>query len=193
MRVSNLLLVLLFAFGLIYTGCEKSEDKSDTGNETATTEQAESTGEKAGEAVEGVVEKSEELHSSQVEELNKKAPAEIATELWNLIQTEQYQQWKEMPGPGTFNKDADKKKMYMKTYANGLAYETIEKKSKSLPPGSIIVKEKYDDQDQLQSISAMINLGGNDPKDINWFWAQYSPDGKTLKTGQSGPGIKSAQ
>jgi hypothetical protein len=81
----------------------------------------------------------------------------------------------------------------MKTYANDIAYETIEKKSGSLPPGSIIVKEKYDDQDQLQSISAMINLGGSDPKDINWFWAQYSPDGKLLKSGQTGPGIKSAQ
>lgn len=193
MRVSNSLLVLLFAFGLIYAGCEKSEDKSDTGNETATTEQTESTGEKAEEAVEGVIEKSKELHSSQVEELNKKAPAEIATELWSLIQTEQYQQWKELPSPDVLNKDADKKKIYTKTYANDIAYETIEQKSKSLPPGSIIVKEKYDDQDQLQSISAMINLGGSDPKDINWFWAQYSPDGKLLKSGQSGPGIKSAQ
>jgi hypothetical protein len=56
-----------------------------------------------------------------------------------------------------------------------------------------MVKERYDDQDQLQTISASINLGGNDPQDINWFWAQYSPDGKVLKSGQSGPGIKSAQ
>ena len=81
MRVSNLLLVLLFAFGLICTGCEKSEDKSDTGNETATTGQVESAGEKAGEAVEGAVKKSEDMHAAQVTELNKKAPAEIATEL----------------------------------------------------------------------------------------------------------------
>lgn len=110
MRASNLLLVLLFAFGLIYAGCEKSENKSDTGNETATTGQTESLGEKAGADVEDVVKKSEEMHASQVEELNKKAPDEIATELWNLIQTEQYQQWKEMPAPGPFNKDADKKK-----------------------------------------------------------------------------------
>lgn len=193
MRASNLLLLLLLAFGLIYAGCEKSEDKSDTGNDTATTEQAEGVGEKAEEAVEGAVKKSEEMHQTQVAELNKKAPEEIATELWTLINTEQYQQWKEMPGPGALIEDADKKKSYTKTYANDIAYATIEQKSKSLPPGSIIVKEKYDDQDQLQSISAMINLGGDDPKDINWFWAQYSPDGKLLNSGQSGPGIKSAQ
>ncbi|MEW6145138.1 MAG: hypothetical protein AB1598_08995 [Thermodesulfobacteriota bacterium] len=194
MRASNLLLVLLFAFGLICAGCEKSEDKSDTGTGTAATGQAESAGEKVEEAVEGVVEKSEEMHEAQVAELSKKSPGEIATELWTLINTEQYQQWKVMPGPSSFyKKDDDKKKTSVKTYVNTIAYEAMEEKNKSLPPGSIMVKERYDDQDQLQTISATINLGGNDPKDINWFWAQYSPDGKVLKSGHTGPGVKSAQ
>lgn len=192
MRTSNFLLVVLFAFGLICVGCEKSEDKSDTGNETATTEQTEGAVEKAEQAAEGVVEKSEEMHQTQVAELNKKAPAEIATELWTLINTEQYQQWKEMPGKSNYHQGSENAKTTAKTYANDLAYQAMQQQSTTLPPGSIVVKEMYDDQDQLQSVSAMINLGGNDPKDINWFWAQYSPDGKLLKSGQSGPGIKSA-
>jgi hypothetical protein len=192
MRASNLLLVLLFAFGLIYAGCEKSEDKTDTG--TAATGQAESAVEEVEDAVEGVVEKSEEMHSAQVAELGKKAPGEIATELWTLINTEQYRQWKEMPGPSSFyKKDDDKNKTSVKTYVNAIAYEAMEGKNKPLPPGSIMVKERYDDQGQLQTISATINLGGSDPKDINWFWAQYSPDGKVLKSGQTGQGVKSAQ
>ena len=193
MRASNLLLALLFTAALIYAGCERSENKSDNTNKTATTEQAEGAGEKVEDAVEGVIEKSEELHASQVEELNKKAPAEITAELWNLIQTEEYQHWKGMPGPSSLNKDSDKMKTYLKTYVNDIAYQTMEKKSMSLPPGSIIVKERYDDQDQLQSISAIINLGGNDSEHMNWFWAQYSPDGKPLKMGQSGQGTKSAR
>ncbi len=192
MRASNFLLAALFACGLICVGCEKSGDKSDTGNETATTEQAEGLGQKAEEAAEDVVEKSEEMHQTQGAELNKKAPAEIATELWTLINTEQYQQWKEMSGQGNYQQGSENPKTTAKTYANDLAYEAMQQKSTTLPPGSIVVKEKYDDQDQIQSISAMINLGGNDPKDVNWFWAQYSPDGKLLKSGQSGTGIKSA-
>lgn len=192
MRASKLLLAMLFTFGLIYAGCGKSEDKSDTGKETATTEQNAGVEEKVEEKVEDVEKKSEEMHATQVEKLKQKAPEEIAPELWNLIQTEEYQQWKELPGTGMLTKDADKKTLKMKTYVNDIAYATMEQKGKSLPPGSILVKERYDDQDQLQTISAMINLGGNDPKDINWFWARYSPDGKPLKWGETGKGIKSA-
>ncbi len=193
MRISSFALAFMLAFGLVITGCEKSDDKADTGNDTATTEKAEGVGDAVEKAAEDVVKKSEEMHQAQVAELNKKAPGEIATELWTLINTEQYREWKEMPGRSSDDKDAGTSKKNTKAYANDLAAKALEQKSKTLPPGSIVVKEKYDDQDQLQSISAVINLGGNDPADTNWFWAQYSPDGKVLKSGQSVPGIESAQ
>lgn len=199
MRASSFLAVALFALCLIYAGCEKSDNKSDTQKETSTTERvkenisetADKAGKGAEEAVEDVAEKSKEMHETQVEELNKKAPAEIATELWNQMQTEEYKHWKEIPAAQSLNKGSEKKKQYIKTYINDLANNAIESHAKSLPPGSIVVKERYDDQDQLQIISAMINLGGNDPQDINWFWAQYSPDGKALKMGETGKGVKS--
>jgi len=191
MKASKLLLALLVTFCLVYIGCKNSENKTDTGNETPAAEQNTGVGEKVEEAVEDVEQKSEQMHADQVKKLNEKAPEEIAPELWNLIQTEEYQQWKELPGTGMVTKDASKKALKMKSYVNDIAYDSIQNKSKTLPPGSIIVKERYDDQDQLQTISAMINLGGNDPKDINWFWAQYSPDGKPLKWGETGKGIKS--
>jgi hypothetical protein len=192
MKASKLLLALLVTFCLVYTGCKNSENKTDTGKETAATEQKTGAGEKVEEAVEDVEKKSEEMHAGQVEKLNQKAPEEIAPELWNLIQTEEYQQWKELPGTGMVSKDVNKKVLKMKTYVNDIAYDSMQKKEKTLPPGSILVKERYDDQDQLQTISAMINLGGNDPRDINWFWAQYSLDGKPLKWGETGKGVKSA-
>ena len=199
MRASSFLVVLLFALCLIYAGCGKSDNKSVTGQKSSTSERveqdvtktADKVGEEAKVAVGDVAKKSEEIHEAQVEELRKKAPAEVATELWNLIQTEEYQHWKSMPGTEMLNKDAATKKLYFKTYMNDLALNAVANKSKALPPGSIIVKERYDDQNQLQSISAMINLGRSDPKDINWFWAQYSPDGKALKMGETGKGVRS--
>ena len=200
MRVSSCLLVLLVAFCLIYVGCEKSENKSDTGRkdsneeniEKDVTKTADKAGHEAEEAVEDVAKKSEEMHKTQLEDLRKKAPSDVAPELWNLIQTEEYQQWKSMPSVGKLNEESAAKKGYFKTYMNGTALSALENKSKTLPPGSIIVKERYDSQDQLQTISAMMNLGGNDSNDINWFWAQYSPDGKVLKSGETGKGVKSA-
>lgn len=193
MKASKLLLALLITFALAYAGCEKPGDKSDTGTETATTGQDTGVVEKVEEAVEDVEKKTEEMHAAQVEKLREKAPEEIATELWDLIQKEQYTQWKELPGTGMLTKSAENKKVTMKSYANDIAYQAMEKKEKTLPPGSMVVKQRYDDQDQLLTVSAMINLGGNDPKDINWFWAQYSPDGKPLKWGETGKGVKSAQ
>jgi hypothetical protein len=201
MRASSFIVISLIALCLIYAGCEKSENKSDSGKKASTaetvekdvTKTADDVGEGAKEAVEDVTKKSEEMHGAQVEELRKKAPSEVAAELWNLIQTEEYENWKSMPGTNTLDKDAAEKKAYFKTYMNSTAVSALDAKSKSLPPGSIIVKEKYDDQDQLQTISAMMNLGGSDPKDLNWFWAQYSPAGKPLKWGETGKGVKSAQ
>ena len=192
MKASKLLLAVLLTLALAYSGCEKSGEKSDTGSDTATTEQETGVVKDVDEAVEDVVEKSEEMHDAQVEKLNEKAPEEIAAELWSLIQKEQYKQWKELPGTGMLTKSAENKKVTTKSYVNNIAYQAVEKKEKSLPPGSIVVKERYDDQDQLEAISAMINLGGNNPTDINWFWAKYSPDGKPLKYGETGKGVKSA-
>lgn len=192
MKASKLLLALFLTFGLVYAGCKNSENKTDTGKETATTGQNAGVEEKVEEAVDDVEKKSEEMHAAQVDKLKQKAPEEIAPELWTLIQTEEYQQWKELPGTGMVTKDANQKPLKMKTYVNDIGYDSIQQKNKTLPPGSILVKERYDDQDQLQTISAMINLGSSDPKDINWFWSQYSPDGKPLKWGETGKGVKSA-
>ncbi len=192
MKASKLLLALLVTFSLVYMGCKNSENKTDAGKETTTTEQNTGVGEKVEEAVTDVEKKSRELHQAQVEKLKQKGPEEIAPELWTLIQTEEYKQWKELPGPGMVSKDANMKPLKTKTYVNDIAYDSIQKKNKTLPPGSVLVKERYDDQDQLQGISAMINLGGTGPNDVNWFWSRYSPDGKPLKWGETGKGAKSA-
>lgn len=178
MKASNFLVIMLVAVCFIYAGCEKSEQKTDTENGTSATEQtkndasqtAEGLGEKVEEAVESVVDKTEEMHEAQVEELTQKAPAELAAELWKLIHTEGYQMhWKQWPD----RESADN----VTTYVNDIAYKAIEKNEGELPPGSIIVKDKFNDEKQLESVKAIINLGGNNAEDSGWFWAEYSPDG----------------
>lgn len=194
MKASNFLVVLLAVVCLVYAGCEKSEQKVDTENGTSATEQTkedvsqagEGIGEKVEEAVEGAVEKTEEMHEAQVEELNQKAPAELAAELWKLIHTEGYQMhWKQWPGRESVGN--------VTTYVNGTAYDAIEKGEGELPPGSIIVEDKYSEEKQLESVKASINLGGNNSEDGGWFWAEYSPDGSPLAMEKGGPGITMEQ
>lgn len=199
MRISIFLIVLVLAASFMYAGCKNSEQKSGTENEASTTEQTKEhdsgVAEEAEEAVEGaaddVVEKTEEMHQEQLKEWDKKAEPEIAAELWKLIQTEGYQMhWKEFPGPEATKKQAGSG-TYYKTYVNDKVYEALENKVRPLPPGSIIVKDRYDDQEQLVSVTARINFGGDEPNDIRWFTAQYSPDGEVLYTNKMGKGVKS--
>ncbi|MEQ9618166.1 MAG: hypothetical protein RIG61_03210 [Deltaproteobacteria bacterium] len=196
MRTSYLLAVLLIGTCFIYAGCNNSEQNSGTENKASTTEEVkEDISRGAGEvdeAVEDVVDKTEEMHEEQLREWGEKAPPEIAAELWKLIQTENYRMhWKEFAGPEV-SKNGAKSGSYYKTYLNDKAYKALEDKVKPLPPGSIIVKDKYDDQNQLTSIIARINFGGDEPDDIRWFTAQYSPDGEVLYTNKMGKGVKSA-
>ena len=100
MKASKLVLVLLLTSCLVYIGCKNSENKADSGKETATTQQNTGVERKVEEAVKDVETKTKEMHMAQVDKLKQKGPEEIAPELWTLIHTEEYQQWKELPGPG---------------------------------------------------------------------------------------------
>lgn len=200
MRISNFLAVLLIAACFIYAGCNNSEQKSGTENEVSTAGEAKEensqVAEEVEEAVEGTVEdvedKTEEMHEEQLKEWDKKETPEIAAELWKLIQTENYQMhWKEFPAPEASKKAAESGSYYT-TYLNDKAYKAFENKTKPLPPGSIIVKDKYDVQKQLISVTVRINFGGDEPDDIRWFTAQYSPDGEVLYSNKMGKGVKSA-
>lgn len=191
MRVFSFLFVLLAATCLIQYGCKNSEQSTDKENQTSATEQvkektsqtADGIGQEIEELAEDVVEKSEEMHQQQVEELNKKAPPELAAELWSLIHTEGYQEhWKEW-------QSEEGSEANTKTYVNDLAYNALEKKEKKLPPGSILVENNYDDQQQLKTVEALINLGGNNPLG-GWFWAEYSPDGSPIDMERRHEGIK---
>ena len=173
MRVFSFLVIFFAAVCLLQYGCNNSDQNTGTETETSNTEQIkeespqtdEGVGQEIEDTAKDVVEKSEQMHRKQLEELDKKAPQELAAELWSLIHTEGYQQhWKEW-NPNT--------------YVNDLAYDALQKKEE-LPSGSIIVENKYDDQKQLESVKAIINLGGNKPHE-SWFFAEYSPDGSPIK------------
>lgn len=203
MRASSFLFILLITLCVGFAACKQSgnepastEGNTETGQVTEEVESATEEGkEDVEKAAEDVVDKTQEMHNEQVAQLKEKAPAEIAAELWNLIQTEEYKiHWKEQKSGLFYSKEDDTtKKPVLLTYMNPTAVSAIESKTQPLPPGSIIVKERYDEQEQLKTITAMINLGGNKPEDINWFSAQYSPDGKVLHTNVMGEGVSSQQ
>ena len=117
---------------------------------------------------EEVVDKSEEMHDEAKQEFDATIPEKVAPEVWSLIQTENYKlRWKMWPGK-------------QNVYVNPIALQAIESKDSEFPIGSIIVQEKYSDEDNLKKVRVVNRMGGDDETD-GWFVASYSPDGKEFK------------
>ena len=190
MRAFSFLLILLMTISVGLAACGQSGEKNegttaDSGSTSpeSIVKEAEEEAEKAGD---DAVEKTEELHKGQLSRLEKKAPEEMAKELWKLIETEQYKiNWKQHKAEGATNES-------LITYLNPIAEKAIESRTTPLPPGSIIVEEEYDSAKELKTINAVINLGGGKPEG-GWFYAQYSHDGKILKAAEMGQGMNAPQ
>jgi len=126
---------------------------------------------------EEVVDKSEEMHEEAKQEFNETMPAKLAPEVWDLIQTENYKlRWKMWPGKQNI-------------YANPIAFQAIENKDSEFPIGSIIVQEKYTNEDNLEKVKVAYRIGGDDETN-GWFWADYLPDGKALEINKNVLNIK---
>ena len=62
-----------------------------------------------------------------------------------------------------------------KVYVNDLAFNSPK------PPvqyGAIQVKENFSKAKELKAITVMYKVDGYNPKDGDWFWVKYTPDGK---------------
>ncbi len=65
-----------------------------------------------------------------------------------------------------------------KVYVNNRATNSLKP---SAQYGSIAVNEHYGKDKLLKAITVMYKVTGYNPKAGDWFWAKYSPTGKTDK------------
>ena len=117
---------------------------------------------------EEVVEKSEEMHEQAEQKFDESAPDKLAPEVWDLIQTENYKlKWATWPGKEN-------------VYVNSIASDAISNKEAEFPIGSIIVREKYSPENNMENITVVYKVG-NIEETNGWFAADYAPDGSVLK------------
>ena len=95
-----------------------------------------------------------------------------------------YQSWafwpeKEGLQPSTFPHGS-----FAKTYVNKEALEAIQKKSATLPVGSVVVSENFKPDKTLGMIAVMYKKEGYNPQAGDWFWAQYNQNGKVRREGK---------
>src|SRR6056297_2376616 len=73
---------------------------------------------------------------------------------------------------------------YHKVFVNRTLIEALPAESQTAPHGTLIVKENYNTDEQLNAITVMAKVKQFAPDDGNWFWANYAPDGTVKVSGQ---------
>lgn len=184
---------------LIMAGCERSDkNATDAGNGTElATENAEydssSVEEKIEKGIEEIEEKVEEQHEKAVKKEDEIAPERIASNLWDLIQTENYsKRWYNWLGEKEFYEGVNPHGALLTTYVNSVAVEAIENKEGEMRDGAIVVNESYDAEKDLQAITVMFKIARFDKEHNNWFWVKYNPDGKVDTLEKDGKEIELA-
>lgn len=115
--------------------------------------------------------------------LGTPADREHVGDLWERMQG--YESWAQIDGwDGVVFSVDGTHGAFVQIWANDVAAAD----PKNLPPGSILVKEGYDDEngDELRAITVMERRAGYDPENGDWFWARYASDGEPSHAGQVG-------
>lgn len=90
-----------------------------------------------------------------------------------------YRRWTSWPGTNGFFAGEIPHGPQVKLYANRMAAFYPDQ----LPYGSILVLENYNDsRTKLTSLSVMYRVRNYDPAHFDWYWIEYLPDGRVVKS-----------
>jgi hypothetical protein len=108
-----------------------------------------------------------------------------AEELYmNITEEDDYREWSLMPGTGMKDPGQGVHGDMITVYVSDVALSAIENKAGSLPDGSIIVKEGYNSNGELERIVLMQKRDNYAPEDNDWFWAAYNASGEVVDEGR---------
>lgn len=100
-----------------------------------------------------------------------------------IVRYKPYTDWELWPKKGKFYEGTEPHGALLTTFVNDAAFHSIFEK-KGMYDGSIIVKENYTADKKLIALTVMYKIQGYNPDAGDWFWAKYSPDGKTVASGK---------
>ena len=69
---------------------------------------------------------------------------------------------------------------FVRYYVNDIGMQDIDE----LAPGSIIVKEQYDENQELMNLTVMKRIAGYNPEHGDWFWAIADTNGQWENAGR---------
>lgn len=104
--------------------------------------------------------------------------------LWNRISTESdYKNYAFMPGQEGLLPGQSPHGVFHKIYVNKPLINGLPSTTGTVPYGSIIVKENYTQDEDLDKLTIMAKIEGYNSEEGDWFWASIKPDGTVLAEG----------
>ncbi len=124
------------------------------------------------------------IHATLPAETTIIAPYANPDSVYDYIKAKSpYTDWKLWPGKERRSAGSGQHGAHITIYLNDLAAAAV-KKGKGMPPESLIVMENFSKEKKLSSISVMYKVMDYNPTAGNWFWAEYSAEGKNMKAGK---------
>lgn len=102
--------------------------------------------------------------------------------LWERIAIEtNYRNYNYWPGHEEFQRGQSPHGVFHKIYINNILYNSLPIEGKIAPNGSIIVKENYTSEKELEAITVMAKIDSYNPDGNDWYWIKYSNDKGTVQ------------
>jgi hypothetical protein len=108
-----------------------------------------------------------------------------AASLWKRISVEaDYHKYSYWPGHDGMKPGRAPHGPFNRVFVNSQILEALPIADKKVPLGGIIVKEGYDIDKEFNNISVMVKVKDYDTNEDDWYWAQYTPEGKVMSSGK---------
>ena len=107
--------------------------------------------------------------------------------LWERITVESdFQDYAQWPTHDGMRPGQSPHGVWHTVYGNNTLFEALPAVNAEAPDGAIIVKENFDADKVLRSITVMAKVSEWDEANGDWFWASYGPDGTINAEGSLG-------
>lgn len=113
-------------------------------------------------------------------EQRQQTPEEFRRALWTFLADPQrgYRRWAPWPGTEQGKLSQEPHGAFMRVFGNAAVLTN----PKTPPHGSVVVSENYAaDRQTLATVTVMYRSQGFDPKNGDWYWIKYLPDGSVAE------------